>query len=295
MTLKEAYTAGKEELEEAGIADAALDAWYLLEYITGVSRTVYFAEPDMQIDGEQYGKYELLIRKRSARIPLQHLTGEQEFMGLSFKVNENVLIPRQDTETLVETALEALREGKVPETDGGIRVLDMCTGSGCILISVLHYFRKKNPAGRIQGTGSDLSARALAVAEENDARHRTEACFICGDLFENISGRYGMILSNPPYIRTAEIDRLQEEVRLHDPVRALDGRADGLYFYRRIVKESRMYLEKGGVLIFEIGHDQAADVTRLMREAGFLDVRVRQDLAGLDRVVSGRYDNEWKG
>lgn len=302
MTLREACDAGKQELGRAGIPDAALDAWYLLEYVTGITRTVYFAEPGMQIDDEQYESYRSLIKKRAEHIPLQHLTGEQEFMGLSFRVNENVLIPRQDTEILVETALKFLKGGKIPVSDNSIRLLDMCTGSGCILISVLYYLKNTGLPGSgcggkvlVQGTGADISEKALAVAEENAAKHHTEAQFVQGDLFANVGGRYGMILSNPPYIRTAEIERLQDEVKMHDPVCALDGKEDGLYFYRRIVKESRAYLEKGGMLIFEIGYDQAQEVTELMIQAGFSDVRVRKDLAGLDRVVYGRYDNEWKG
>lgn len=302
MTLREACEAGKEELRQAEIPDADLDAWYLLEYVTGITRTVYFAEPGTQIDDEQYERYRSLIKKRAEHVPLQHLTGEQEFMGLSFRVNENVLIPRQDTEILVESALEFLTEGKIPVSDNSIRLLDMCTGSGCILISVLYYLKKNGLSGNrcsgglhAQGIGTDISEKALDVAEENAARHHTEAQFVQGDLFENVEGRYGMILSNPPYIRTSEIDRLQDEVKMHDPICALDGKEDGLYFYRRIVKESRAYLEKGGMLIFEIGYDQAQEVMELMIQAGFSDVQVRKDLAGLDRVVYGRYDNEWKG
>ena len=178
----------------------------------------------------------------------------------------------------------------------------MCTGSGCILISVLYYLKKNGLSGSgeraevfAQGTGADISEKALAVAEENAERHHIEARFVQGDLFENVEGRYSMILSNPPYIRTSEIDCLQDEVKMHDPICALDGKEDGLYFYRRIVKESRAYLEQGGMLIFEIGYDQAREVAELMIQAGFSDVRVRKDLAGLDRVVCGRYDNEWKG
>ncbi len=302
MTLREACNAGKEELTRAGIPDASLDAWYLLEYVTGITRTVYFAEPGMQIDDGQYKNYRSLIKKRAEHIPLQHLTGEQEFMGLSFRVNENVLIPRQDTEILVETALKFLTDDKIPAPDNSIRLLDMCTGSGCILISVLYYLKKTGLPGNgrseevhVQGIGADISEKALVVAAENAARYHAEVQLVQGDLFENIEGRYGMILSNPPYIRTSEIDRLQDEVKMHDPIRALDGKEDGLYFYRRIVKESRAYLEKGGMLIFEIGYDQARAVRELMIQAGFSDVMVRKDLAGLDRVVSGRYDNEWKG
>lgn len=302
MTLREACNAGKAELSRTGIPDAALDAWYLLEYVTGITRTVYFAEPGMQIDDEQYKKYRSLIKKRAEHIPLQHLTGEQEFMGLSFLVNENVLIPRQDTEILVETALKFLTDGKIPASDNGIHLLDMCTGSGCILISVLYYLEKNSLTGNgcrteihAQGIGADISEKALDVAEKNAARHCVGAQFIQGDLFENVRGRYGMILSNPPYIRTSEIAHLQDEVKIYDPICALDGKEDGLYYYRRIVKESRSYLKKGGMLIFEIGYDQAREVTELMTQAGFSDVAVRKDLAGLDRVVSGRYDNEWKG
>ena len=302
MTLKEACDTGKQELAQAGIPDAALDAWYLLEYVTGITRTAYFAEPGMQIGDEQYKRYRSLIKKRAEHIPLQHLTGEQEFMGLSFRVNENVLIPRQDTEILVETALKFLTDGKIPAAGNGICLLDMCTGSGCILISVLYYLKKNGLSGSgeraevfAQGTGADISEKALAVAEENAERHHIEARFVQGDLFENVEGRYSMILSNPPYIRTSEIDCLQDEVKMHDPICALDGKEDGLYFYRRIVKESRAYLEQGGMLIFEIGYDQAREVAELMIRAGFSDVRVRKDLAGIDRVVCGRYDNEWKG
>lgn len=302
MTLKDAYNAAKKELETAGILEAALDAWYLLEYVVGITRTVYFAEPGKTIDDGQYREYMELTAKRASRIPLQHLTGEQEFMGLTFQVNENVLIPRQDTEILVETALELIQKEGVPVSGKILRLLDLCTGSGCILISLMHYLRKKGAGSRagysildVQGVGADISEQALATAKKNAAMHQIEASFEQGDLFETVSGTFGMILSNPPYIRTAEIGRLQEEVRLHDPVCALDGKEDGLYFYRRIVEESRQYLEKGGILIFEIGYDQAEDVTELMDQAGFSDIRIRKDLAGLDRVVFGRYDNEWKG
>ena len=235
---------------------------------------------------EQKTKYDKCIEVRSRRVPLQHITGEQEFMGLSFHVNEDVLIPRQDTEILVETALELLdREKDVFQRERGtIRLLDLCTGSGCILLSVLHYAKC-----RMEGTGSDLSTRALTVAEGNAQRLGIAAEFIESDLFNDISGRFSMILSNPPYIRSSEIAGLQDEVRLYDPIEALDGRADGLYFYRRIIAESPAYLEDGGYLLFEIGHDQAADVTEMLRRQGFDEIRVKKDLAGLDRVVYGRY------
>ena len=306
VTLKGAYTEGRKLLEQADIPEPDLDAWYLLEYVTGVSRAAYYAAPDRELTGTQQGQYEACLKRRSRRIPLQHITGEQEFMGLNFYVNEHVLIPRQDTEILVEQALDLLNRGEIPAAgaDGQIRVLDMCTGSGCILLSVLHYMGQSSSAvgagngGRsvsdaecrsVTGTGADLSEEALAVAERNAEALGIGAEFIRGDLFENIKERYGMILSNPPYIRSAEIDALQEEVRLHDPREALDGKEDGLYFYRRIVDEARRYLLPGGYLIFEIGYDQAEDVSALMRGAGYEEIQVKKDLAGLDRVVYGRY------
>lgn len=286
VTLKRAYLEGRKLLEQADIPEPDLDAWYLLEYVTGVSRASYYADPEREMTRRQQAQYEDCLAERSRRVPLQHITGEQEFMGLIFHVNEHVLIPRQDTETLVEQALELLAREEIPETaeEGQVRVLDMCTGSGCILLSVLHY------AGRsVAGTGADLSDKALNLAAENAEKLGIEAEFIRGDLFENIRGTYGMILSNPPYIRTEEIETLQEEVRLHDPREALDGKEDGLYFYRRIVDEARQYLMPGGYLVFEIGYDQAEDVSRLMRDAGYAGIQVKKDLAGLDRVVYGRY------
>ena len=294
MTLREACAWGQGQLTAEGVEDAALDAWYLLEYVMGVSRAAYYAEPGRKMTEEQKEKYSALIGKRVEHIPLQHLTGFQEFMGLEFQVNEHVLIPRQDTETLVEHVLEYLEKRRIPSPEGAVRILDMCTGSGCILLSVLRYAEKyieKNEHCtepiKIEGTGADVSEEALQVARRNADALYPEARLVQSDLFMEISGKYSMILSNPPYIRTEEISRLQDEVRFHDPVLALDGREDGLYFYRRIVKEEQPHLERGGVLIFEIGYDQARDVTELLRNAGYAEITVKKDLAGLDRVVSG--------
>ena len=197
-------------------------------------------------------------------------------MGYPFLVNDHVLIPRQDTETLVEEAL------KISYT--GMKMLDMCTGSGCILFSML----KMKPGS--EGTGCDISEEALKVAEANRKRLEVNAKLIQSDLFEHIEGTYDMIVSNPPYIRTAVIAELQDEVRLHDPWIALDGKEDGLFFYRKIVRESGRYLRKGGTLLFEIGHDQGEAVSELMKAEGYSDVKVKKDLAGLDRVVIGMYN-----
>lgn len=303
MTLREAYLLGQSMLKKEKIPDAQTDAWYLLEHVTGVSRAAYFADQERRLSEDQERRYIELVEKRAAHIPLQHLTGYQEFMGLDFSVDGRVLIPRQDTEVLVEHALkllEMLVKAESSLTGGGsrlVRILDMCTGSGCILISTLYYGRKSFAGAgdekkvSLEGTGADLSEGALELAAENAARHGVEACWVRGDLFENIEDRYHMILSNPPYIRTAEIEELQEEVRLHDPRMALDGKEDGLYFYRRIVSEAREHLEPGGVLAFEIGYDQAEAVSSLMEQAGYTQVSVKKDLAGLDRVVSGVYNN----
>lgn len=285
-SLQLAYSRGSEKLERAGVPAPRIDAWYLLEYVTGIGRAAYYAYPDREMDDAQWKAYERCIDTRCRRVPLQHITGEQEFMGLCFHVNGDVLIPRQDTEILVETALDVLKSEKKPcgAGDQSVRLLDMCTGSGCILLSVLHYYE-----GKSEGTGSDISVRALKVARKNADSLGIEADFVESDLFENISGKFFMILSNPPYIRSGEISQLQEEVRLYDPMEALDGKEDGLYFYRRIIEDSIHYLEKGGYLIFEIGCDQAEDVSGLMKEQGFEDIDVKKDLAGLDRVVYGRY------
>lgn len=304
MTLRTGYTEAKRRLEESGIEEASLDAWLLLEHVTGISRASYYADPDREMSPDEWRRYGELVGRRAERVPLQHITGTQEFMGLVFEVNEHVLIPRQDTEILVEQALAFIGSGKVPAAENSrTRILDMCTGSGCILLSVMHWaesyrqkaLRRAGDTARggekqdiiIEGTGADISPKALAVAEKNARRLGISAGFVESDLFGAVQGKYGMILSNPPYIRSDEIKDLQEEVKLHDPVIALDGREDGLYYYRRIVRESRSYLEEGGALLFEIGCDQAEAVSGLMSGAGFSEITVKKDLAGLDRVVSG--------
>lgn len=281
MTFREALNWGKEKLQHAGIPEYDLDAWLLLEHVSGLSRAMYFVRDREEMEESCREQYEEAIRKRESRVPLQHITGVQEFMGYEFHVNEHVLIPRQDTEILVEEA------DRAADDTGAKRILDVCTGSGCILLSLLKMNENRT------GTGSDLSEPALKMAEEN--RRLLEipeerAAFVQSDLFEKIEGTYDMIVSNPPYIRTEEIRKLQEEVRLHDPYGALDGKEDGLYFYRRIISEAGGYFDHQGTLLFEIGYDQAEDVKRLMEEAGYSQIYVKKDLAGLDRVVGGVYN-----
>ena len=281
LTLKQLYKVGTVKLAEEGIEEFSLDAWYLLEYVTGVSKAMYFAEPERAVSEENADRYIDCIRRRAAHIPLQHITGEQEFMGYPFCVNEHVLIPRQDTEILVEEAIQVMR----PK----MKVLDMCTGSGCIVLSILKMCREKYYMTELQGIGADVSEEALKVARENGRRLGVPVTWIQSDLFAKIpeEEKYDVIVSNPPYIETAVIDTLQEEVRLHDPYIALDGKEDGLYFYRRIISEAGKYLKTQGKLMFEIGCDQAEAVEELMKNAGYEQITVKKDLAGLDRVVYG--------
>lgn len=288
MVYRELFREGKEILEAAGIGEAELDARLLLEQVCKTDRNDLLAHGDRKVGQEEQEIYRRLIGERRKRIPLQYLTGTQNFMGLDFAVNKNVLIPRQDTEILAEEALKNLHDG--------MRVLDMCTGSGCILISLLHY------TNHCEGVGADISGDALETARKNaenllgerfggNIPHSGEGFggirFIQGDLFENIEGKFDMIVSNPPYIKESEIQGLMPEVRDHEPAAALDGGGDGLVFYRRILGKAREYLFGGGMLFFEIGYDQAAEVSALMEQAGFLEVTVVKDYGGLDRVVYG--------
>ena len=280
MTYRECYEQGCRTLQAAGIEEAALDARLLLEAVCGTDRNDLLVHGEQPVAPEAEEKYLNWIRQRAEHIPLQQLTGEQGFMGLTFSVNEHVLIPRQDTEILVEEVLKELHDG--------MRVLDMCTGSGCILLSLLHY------SNDCEGLGVDLSAEALEVAGRNVLKVLTpekaeHAHFLQSDLFERVEGKFEIIVSNPPYIASAEVEKLMPEVRDHEPRMALDGTEDGLYFYRRIIEEAGKHLVSSGMLFFEIGYDQGQAVSELMRTEGYCDVQVVQDYAGLDRVVFGTY------
>ena len=285
MTYRECYAHGCEVLEKAQIADARLDARLLLEYVCHTNQHDLILNGRRLLSDEEQGVYNALIAKRAERIPLQHITGEQEFMGFSFKVNEHVLIPRQDTEILVEEVLNILKPG--------MRILDMCTGSGCILLSLLAL------AKECEGIGADISTEALKVAKANlqgiseQCERALAAKFVESDLFTQFEQeQFDVIVSNPPYIASAVIETLEPEVRLHEPIGALDGTEDGLYFYRKIVTDSKRFLKKGGALLFEIGHDQGEAVAELMKAAGFTGVCVKKDYAGLDRVVYGFFEEE---
>ena len=274
MTYREAVEFGTKCLTDAGVPDAALDAWYLLQMVCKIERSYYYVHGEEDITQDAQKEYEIAVQKRAEHIPLQYIIGEQEFMGLRFKVNSNVLIPRQDTETLVEQVLKIVKPG--------MKVLDLCTGSGCVLISVL-----KN-APELTGMGSDISKTALLVAKENAKLHEVDAEWVRSDLFDNITETFDVSMANPPYIPTGEILSLMPEVRDFEPENALDGGADGLDFYRKIAGQVKDYLNPGGYVYMEIGYDQGEAVSELMRNAGFTEVEVIKDLARNDRVVKGK-------
>ncbi len=279
--------------------EAALQARQLCQEAAGWRMTEYLLHQDDEPESDALAAFRLMIQRRCMREPLQHITGHEQFYGLTFEVGPDVLIPRQDTEVLVDSALAFLRQREQQkirlssDADGSsgkrIRVLDLCTGSGCIAIALADSF----PQGLF--TASDLSAQALALAARNADRHRTPIDMRQGDLYEALSSvnghheRFDLIVSNPPYIETAVIDTLAEEVRCYDPLSALDGGADGLMVYRPLIAGAPGHLLSGGMLMLEIGCEQADSVGRLMQEAGFEDIEICRDLAGKDRVLKGRW------
>lgn len=274
MTFKQALDRGIKLLESEHIPDARIDAWLLLSYVSQMTKAQYFMKQNDSMDELTLYKYKDVLLKRASHEPLQHITGEQDFMGITFWVNEHVLIPRQDTETLVEEALKVIPSGS--------HVLDLCTGSGCIVISLAVLGQG------ITGTGVDISEEALAVARDNGNRLvDSKVDFIKGNLFEPVTGKFSAIVSNPPYIRSKDIECLAIEVKDHEPRIALDGYEDGLFFYRQITARAKDYLTEDGWLLVEIGFDQGPDVYALFIENGFKDVEVVKDLAGNNRVVKG--------
>lgn len=262
---------GKEILKHAGISDFNTDAWYLLEYVTGMGRAGYFLKKNNTAPEETVTEYLKLIDIRASHRPLQYITGSQEFMGLEFKVSEDVLVPRQDTETLVEYVLPFVK---------GRKLLDICTGSGCIAISLA----KLGEAALC--VASDYSEKALAVARHNAKLNNVNIKFVQSDMFTSITGSYDIIVSNPPYIETAVIDTLMPEVKEYEPRAALDGGADGLSFYRIISSKAKNYLDAGGLLAVETGASQGLQVMEIFKESGYKDVCMQKDLSGNDRVVA---------
>lgn len=277
-SLKGLLADGAKMLTQAGIDEAELDARYILEYITGLNSAQYFIHSEDIIEKNKAEEFFRLIERRSKRIPLSYVIGTRDFFGLTFKVDENVLIPEQETELLVEEVIKH-SEGK--------SVLDMCTGSGCIAISIALFGKPSKVAA------SDISEKALKVARENAKSLKAgEISFIQGDMFENVTDKFDIIVSNPPYIETGEIDELMPEVRDYIPRLALDGDIDGLKFYRIISKEAVKKLNKNGRIFYEIGYNQSRAVASILLENGFTDVKIMKDYSGLDRIVMAKLDEK---
>lgn len=276
MTLRELLNQGKDRLCNAQVPDSAYDAWILMEYALHIEKSYYFLHENDKIEKEQQELYLECILKREQRIPLQHITGTAWFMGYEFYVNSHVLTPRFDTEILVDEVGKLLK----PQME----ILDMCTGSGCILLSLLAEHRDWN----LKGTGVDISPEALQVARINKERLHIQAEFLESDLFSNVQGAYDVIVSNPPYIATGELKNLMPEVLEHEPEIALDGKEDGLFFYQRIIEQAGTYLKPEGWLCFEIGYDQGEALREMLQKAGFSHIYIGKDLAGLDRIALGK-------
>jgi release factor glutamine methyltransferase len=277
ITIQEAFQTGRKELLDSNIENGEHDAWLLLSSLLRISKVEYLLDPLKEVSLKDYDLYLEGIKKRCRHIPLQYITGEQEFMGLNFRVREGVLIPRQDTEILVMEALK-VSEGK--------RVLDICTGSGCILLSLARL------GGIEHGTGVDISEAALEIARENAKELQVSVDLISSDIYSQVEGKYDIIISNPPYIQTEVIPTLMEEVKDYEPVIALDGKEDGLFFYKEICRGLKDYLNPGGHVLFEIGYDQGEAVKKLLQEAEMININIIKDLAGLDRVVTGTWSQK---
>ena len=280
---------GEYQLSKAFCMDPKIDAQELYCYLTGLDKVSLFLKAEEEVDPETEEKYMELIRRRAERIPLQHITGVQEFMGYTFKVNPHVLIPRQDTETLVTEAAKTIQSTPREKLSFFEKlkgrkewdVLDLCCGSGAVGISLAKI------CSNVKVTATDISAEAVATAEANAEDLRVKVRFLTGDMFEPVKGRkFDMIVSNPPYIRTNMISILQEEVKDHEPLNALDGGRDGLDFYRTIVEKAADFLKPEGFLLVEIGHDQGEDLRKMLKDSGiYSPAVVIKDLPGRDRVV----------
>jgi release factor glutamine methyltransferase len=275
MKYADCYREAVRLLENNGVKEAGLDARLLLEYVCGTDRNTLLAHPEREVSDEDEARFRELLERRCKREPLQYITNEQEFMGLKFETAPDTLIPRQDTETLVEEAMK--------EVHDGMEILDLCCGTGCILLSLLKY------SNDCSGTGVDLDEKSIELAARNAERLGLKADFRVSNLFENVEGKYDLIVSNPPYIPSAIIGTLEPEVKDYEPRRALDGGTDGLDFYKVLASRCKEYLKRGGYIFFEIGYDQKDAVLELLNKEGYKDVLCIKDLAGFDRVVKAWY------
>lgn len=285
MNLKEILKKGIQVLKEANIEAPAIDAGVILCHVTGFDRSFIYTHGENVPERSKEAQFFRLIKERASGKPLQYITGHQEFMSLDFNVNSSVLIPRQDTEILVEAVIEFAKKTEAAK----LNVLDMGTGSGCIAISIAHYIKG------CYVTAVDISAEALKLARENAARVGVQdrVTFLQSDLFQGFSlscknnNLFDIIVSNPPYITSDEMSKLDRQVKDFEPILALSGGEDGLTYYKKIISESGKFLNSGGLLAFEVGYNQAAQVSHLMEE-GFSDINVIKDLSGTNRVVTGK-------
>ena len=268
---------GEKLLASAGCPEPAADARLLLFFVMGWSLADYAAQGGQPCEDDKKEGFLRLIERRMTREPLQYITGTAPFFGYDFRVTPDVLIPRFDTEILVESVLPIIKNGD--------RILDMCTGSGCIAVTL--FLLSANAGRAVSVTASDISEAALGIARENAVALGAQIKAVRSDLFERIDGTYDIITVNPPYIETEVIGTLDPEVRLFEPRLALDGSADGLALYRRIVGEAGDYLVPGGLLALEIGFDQSEAVEELMRAESYVNVRTVVDLCGNARCVLG--------
>lgn len=278
MILRDLIIEGQNILKDAGIEEYENDTRVLAMFAFNISYTDMFMKMTEEMEEEDSEFFMDCISLRATHMPCQYITGSQEFMGYEFGTEDGVLIPRRETELLVEKALELTNSMK------SVKALDMCTGSGCIGIS---YELKRRESRHTDDEVhlADISDDAIYVAEKNKYKLGSKCSIIKSDLFENIKDRYDIIMSNPPYIKTSDIDDIMEEVRDFEPRLALDGDTDGLMFYRRLAEEAKDYLYKGGILIMEIGFDQYEDVRDMLIENNFNDISLIKDYAGLDRIV----------
>lgn len=275
IPLKQLIRESVFKLQEAGIADAKTDTFLLLEAAADITKAEYLLDPDKQLTASEYELFDGFLKRRMQHEPCQYIIGHTEFYGLSFLVNEHVLIPRQDTELLVEEALKTTAEDSA--------VLDLCTGSGAVAVAIKHT----HPGAAV--TALDISKEALETAKKNAEQNGCEIEFLLSDLFEELGTerKFDVIVSNPPYISETEYETLMPEVKDHEPSLALLAGEEGLDIYRRLIAEAPRYLAKGGALLVEIGCSQAEAVSRLFKENGFKEIKVTKDLADLDRVVRG--------
>lgn len=273
MKLEELLRKGKRKLTENQIEDASFIARVLLQYVLKLDRTDLILREGQEIEEGKEKEYWKTIEKIVQGIPIQYITKSQEFYGLNFYVDENVLIPQPDTEILVEEVLKIAQQKN--------KILDICTGSGCIGIALARCLEN------VEITMSDISRKALEIAKKNAIQNGVieKVKLLESNLFEKINEKYDIIVSNPPYIETNVIKTLSKQVQ-NEPKLALDGGKDGLYFYRRLLEEASKYLEKKGYLCIEIGYQQKEQVIELAKKTGvFSKIEVKQDLTGNDRVI----------